>query len=126
MKKSKKILISILVLITGIISAFTVVNCKIVKEANSLPIKEIHPEKMKDGTYYGNYELSPVKVTLNVKIKEGEIKAIEVIEHSNGIGKDAEKIIHSIIKKQSLSVDSVSGATVSSVCFKKAVEDALK
>ncbi|GBU27559.1 hypothetical protein R84B8_01093 [Treponema sp. R8-4-B8] len=82
-----------------------------------------------DGLYRGNYVLSgsPVKVVLDVTVKDKNIAAIKIIEHfCSPIGKKAEKIIGEIIERQSLDVDAVSGATGSSKAILKAVENALQ
>ena len=126
MKKSKKIIIIILVIVLAIFLVFKMISANLVKRANALTIEEIAPEELKDGNYSGHYELSPVKVALQVTIQDGEIKAIEITKHDNGLGKNAEKIVDKIVEKQSLTVDNVSGATVSSVAIKKAVENALE
>jgi len=67
-----------------------------------------------DGLYRGNYDLSgtPVKVTLDVTVLNGNITAISIIKHfCSPIGKKAEKITERIIEQQSLTVDAISGAT---------------
>ncbi|MCL2763462.1 MAG: FMN-binding protein [Treponema sp.] len=82
-----------------------------------------------DGVYRGVYHVSgtPVKVTLDVTLQNGQLTVIRIIEHrSSPIGKKAEKIIDTIIAEQSLAVDSISGATGSSIGIKKAVEIALE
>jgi uncharacterized protein with FMN-binding domain len=82
-----------------------------------------------DGTYRGRYDLSgtPVDVTLDVIIQNGEITKIEIVRHfCSPIGKKAEKITDRIIERQSLDVDVVSGATASSKAILKAVENALQ
>ena len=102
MKKSKKIIIIIIVILAALLIAFHFVNKSIVKRANDLSIGEISTEKMSDGVYSAHYELTPVKVAVNVTIKDGRIENIEITEHTNGRGKDAEKIVDNIIEKQSL------------------------
>ena len=82
-----------------------------------------------DGVYRGNYILegSPVKVTLDVTVKDYTIAAINMVKHvCSPIGKKAEKITGTIIEAQSLNVDVVSGATGSSKAILKAVENALQ
>jgi uncharacterized protein with FMN-binding domain len=82
-----------------------------------------------DGLYRGNYVLSgsPVKVTLDVTVKDNSIAAINIIDHfCSPIGKKAEKITGKIIEKQSLNIDAISGATGSSKAILKAVENALQ
>jgi uncharacterized protein with FMN-binding domain len=83
-------------------------------------------QRIADGTYRGNSRVGPVRVTLEVVIKNNTISAIDLIRHFNGRGKAAEAIVPRIIEAQSLEVDVISGATVSSRAIQKAVEDALK
>lgn len=78
-----------------------------------------------DGDYKGEYTLTPVEVEVMVSIKSNQISDIEILKHFNGLGKQAEAIIPLIIDKQSLNVEIVSGATVSSKCILKAIENAL-
>ena len=84
--------------------------------------------KKQDGVFRGTYKVPPVNdVTLDVTVKNHLITEIDIIEHvCSPIGKRAEKITSEIIKKQSLSIDTVSGATSSSKAILKAVENALQ
>ena len=82
-----------------------------------------------DGVYRGNYDLSgsPVKVTLDVTVRDKSITAIEIVKHiSSPFGKKAEKITEKIIEEQNLNIDVISGATGSSKAILKAVENALQ
>jgi uncharacterized protein with FMN-binding domain len=125
MKKLKKIAFFLIVLIIIGFLSLKFVSNKIVSNAEALPVKEINFEQIEDGQYIGNYEIFPVKVSVRVSIQNGEITQIDLLEHFNGKGIPAEKIVDHIIEKQSLQVDSISGATVSSIAIKKAVEDSL-
>ncbi|MBD8046512.1 MAG: FMN-binding protein [Clostridium argentinense] len=51
---------------------------------------------------------------------------IKIEEHDCGLGKKAEKITEEIEKMQSLQVDEISGATLSSKVILKAVETAIE
>ena len=124
MKKFRKILIILVIVIAVLVLAFFIASRKIVSDANALPIAQIDLTQIKDGEYLGKYEIFPVRVSVKVVVKDGKITQIDLVEHFNGRGGAAEKITDSIIEKQSLQVDSVTGATVSSVTIKKAVEDA--
>jgi uncharacterized protein with FMN-binding domain len=79
-----------------------------------------------DGTYQGESKVGPVRVTLDVAVKDGRITAITIIRHFNGLGKKAEAIVPRVIEAQSLAVDAVSGATGSSKAILKAIETALE
>ena len=82
-----------------------------------------------DGMYRGevNFRGTPINVIVDVVLQEHLITAIDIIKHTcSPIGKRAEVIIDRIIETQSLDVDVVSGATVSSKAILKAVEEALR
>ena len=68
----------------------------------------------------------PVYVKAEVSVTKHKITSIKIIEHENGLGDKAEKIVDDVISRQSLKVDAASGATVRSKCIIKAVENALQ
>ena len=81
----------------------------------------------KDGTYYGSGTGFGGPLKVMVEISGGKIASIQIIENSDGsdyISK-ASSLIDSIIATQSTNVDTVSGATYSSVGIIQAVRDAL-
>lgn len=78
-----------------------------------------------DGDYQGEYTILPVDVEVKVSIENNQIIHIEILKHFNGLGKQAEAIIPLVLNQQSLDIDSVSGATVSSKCILKAIENAM-
>lgn len=125
MKTFKKVLIILLVIVVIGFLGFKLAANKLISDAKALTIEEIDLSNVKDGEYLGNYEIFPVKVSVKTTVKNGEITQIELLEHFNGKGAAAEKITDYIIEKQSLQIDAVSGATVSSIAIKKAVEDSL-
>ena len=96
------------------------------QHTDSIRIKDVKLEKVKDGTYKGEYKSFPVKVMVNVKVKNHEITEIKIIEHRTGKGEKAEVIIKDVILTQSFDVDVISGATRSSKCILKAIENALQ
>lgn len=85
------------------------------------------PSGYKDGTYYGtgNGFGGPLKV--KVVVKEGKIASVSIVSHSDDqsfISK-ASVLTKKIVSKQSTNVDTISGATYSSVGIVEAVRDAL-
>lgn len=81
----------------------------------------------KDGTYYGSGTGFGGPLKVMVEISGGKIASIRIVENSDGsdyISKAA-SLIDSIIATQSTNVDTVSGATYSSVGIIQAVRDAL-
>lgn len=86
-------------------------------------------ESLKDGVFTGEAKGFNPGLKVSVTIKNNIIESIEIIEHNEKgksfYGPPIEKIPKSIIEKQSVEVDEVSGATYTSRGIKNAVKDAL-
>lgn len=80
-----------------------------------------------DGTYYGTGTGFVGPLTVEVQISGGKITSIKVTKTSDGSSyvQSASGVISSIIAQQSTNVDTVSGATYSSVGIIEAVRNAL-
>lgn len=95
-------------------------------DIEKLVVSNISPTAVKDGTYEGEQTNKPITATVEVVVKDGAIMAIEVLKHSHGPGHGAGAIIDRVIAAQSLKVDAVSGASLSSKVMLKAIEKALE
>ena len=76
----------------------------------------------KDGNYKGSAIGHNAEITVGVKIQNGNIENINIIEHHEdpGLGGEAfPKIKEEILKKQTYIVDAISGATNTSNGFKR-------
>jgi uncharacterized protein with FMN-binding domain len=94
-------------------------------ESSSLSAHTIDLSKIPDGQYEGSAKNGPVKVILIVEVVNQQIKEIEIVKHRTLKGKPAETITDVVIDTQSLEVDAVSGATMSSETILEAIENAL-
>lgn len=82
-----------------------------------------------DGVYEGAAEGFHGDVKVKVEVKDGKLAKVEVLEQSEteGIGDVAlEELANTMVEKQTVEVDDVSGATFSSTGIKEAVKSALK
>ena len=68
----------------------------------------------------------PVSAKVSVTIKDHRIESIELLEHNNGQGAGAEVIPSIVVEKQTMQIDTISGATYSSKVILKAIENALQ
>jgi uncharacterized protein with FMN-binding domain len=124
----KKILIIICIIILSTIIIGSIAYNKINKNLQSLEdikVSTIDLGLLDDGVYQGSYAVFPVKVKVEVDIKDHKIENIKIIEHDNGKGKAAEEIIETIKERQTIDVDIIAGATYSSRVIQKAIEVAL-
>ena len=101
-----------------------------VPAASPVSVKKVAEESgtYEDGTYYGSSRGFGGKLTVCVKIKDGKIAKITIVENSETPSylAKAKMIIPAMVKKQTTNVDAVSGATYSSNGIIGAVRNALK
>jgi uncharacterized protein with FMN-binding domain len=99
-------------------------------EAKNLPIGIVNFNNLKDGTYIGEYEGGMNKWRANkvqVTVSSGKVTDITILEHKEKQTPElTDKLYNSVIEAQSLQVDTISGATLTSKAYLKSVENALR
>jgi uncharacterized protein with FMN-binding domain len=91
-----------------------------------LPVAAIDLSVINDGDYKGSFCYSHFCYKVNVSISSHAISAVTILRNRNSdYGKKAAAISERIIKAQSLQVDMISGATITSKSIVKSVEKAL-
>jgi uncharacterized protein with FMN-binding domain len=113
------------VILIAINSACAFVDLYAKSATKDIAFQRVNAAGIPDGTYNGSYEIAPVKVGVQVTVKDEAIVHIAILEHNHGRGGKAETIVNDVVEKQSLEVAAVSGATVSSKTILKAIENAL-
>lgn len=147
MKKTKKrkgkpkMLITVLIIIGVVVVGLTagiLWSLPGMREIEVMKIESIDFKEFKNGVYTGKYIGSKDHLRdteLQVSIEEGKISDIKVIKGAldkNGQpvkltgGKTVEDLFDRVLNSQSLQVDVISGATLTSKTHLKALEDALK
>ena len=121
MKKSKKVL-----LIIFFVVAFLLIAGNMVRNVQNISVSMPDLSNVQDGNYIGEYSITPVHVKVEVSVSNHRITNITILQHDNGLGSTAESIVNDVVQEQSLDIDAVSGATVSSKCILKAVENAIE
>lgn len=116
--------IAALLLIGVIIMSITFYTCK--KESDAIVFENVNMLDIADGTYVGECNLTLVKVKVSVCVQQHKITEITLLNHENGMGGDAEMMLEEMKKENTVGVDVVSGATISSKVIHKAMENALR
>lgn len=120
-KKKSIILTAIIVAVLGL-AAFVFINLpKPVSASNTA----FDLTQTADGIYTGGCDNGLVKVQAEVTVQNHEIVKVRLLKHTNGLGGAAEAITDTVVQYQSVELDAVSGATMSSKTILKAVENAL-
>lgn len=128
MKKRQIILMGVFLFIFIIVFAgviFIQSMEKGIEDLIELEIEDIDLSVIDNGEYNGTYQQLPVSVEVIVTVYNHDITDIVITKHFNGKGASAETIIEDIISEDSVVIDTVAGATVSSKCILLAIKDAL-
>lgn len=128
MSKTRKIgliIFVIIVVLTAIGVYFYIQINDGLENLENIVIEDIDLSTIEDGTYIGEYSQTPLSVIVEVEVFDHEIISISILKHDNGQGEQGESIINSVISSQSLEVDSIAGATYSSIVILLAIQDAL-
>jgi uncharacterized protein with FMN-binding domain len=108
------------------------------QELKKLTIGSVDFTKLQDGTYVGEYKGTKGKArnaAVKVTVSDGKIAAIKILKGAlDSHGKPAEltggmtieDLFKRVIESDSLQVDAISGATLTSKAHLKALENALK
>jgi len=129
LKKTIKIVHIVLavVILIGTVGAIVMSNAdRKLSELYNVQICDVDLASVPDGKYEGTHKVFPISAVVEVTVKEHKITGIDLVKHQNGQGGAAEAIPGKVVEAQSLQVDAVSGATLSSKVILLAIEDALK
>ncbi len=133
-KKGRKIVWIIILIIVAIVGIIGITKWPLLmkehQEARNLPINMIDFSKLKAGTYNGEYEGGMFKWRANkveVTIASGKVTSIKFIGSSDPGKENTQhnELYNRVIDAQSLQVDTISGATLTSKAYLKAIENAL-
>ena len=126
MKKSKKVLLIIFFVVSFLLIAGKIIVGNMVRNVQNISVSMPDLLNVQDGNYIGEYSITPLHVKVEVSVSNHRITNITILQHDNGLGSTAESIVNDVMEEQSLEIDAVSGATVSSKCILKAVETAIE
>jgi uncharacterized protein with FMN-binding domain len=100
------------------------------KEARSLPLNAVDFSRLSDGTYHGAYAGGMYKWRANecdVTVTKGKVSSIQLVGSKDPGSKNTQVdvLYDRVIQAQSLQVDTISSATLTSKAWLQAVENAL-
>lgn len=113
------------VLLVGALLLFWAAGALALRSARRLPVTTPDLASLPDGCYTGKATVLPVHIRVEVDVQDHRMVSLRILEHACGLGQPAEALVQTVLERQSLDLDAVSGATVSSKCLLKAIENAL-
>jgi len=126
MKKLMNILFPVILVVATVAAIFLTSQSGFKEpEPIGIIIGKLDLEAIPDGEYVGDAEYNQITAKVKVTVSNSKIASVEVLEHICTKGHNAEDIIETVIANQSLQVDVVTKATLSSEVMLKAIENAL-
>ena len=99
------------------------------QEARSLPLDKVDFANLNDGTYVGDYSGGMYRWRENsveVVVSSGEVVKIDLLKNKeNRPAEFTNELFDRVIVAQSLHIDTISGATLTSKAYLQGVENAL-
>lgn len=98
-------------------------------EAKNLPLNAVNFSKLNDGTYIGSYDGGMYKwreSEVQVTVSSGKVTNIQILKNKeNRPPEFTNELFNRVIEAQSLKVDAISSATLTSKAYLQSVENAL-
>ncbi|MGI6113824.1 MAG: FMN-binding protein [Mahellales bacterium] len=126
MKRGLKIALVVIIVFVAVVAGGFFYLTKDLEAMNTLQVNDIDVSSLEDGTYKGEYNGGRWTNEVNVTVKDHRITGIDVVKDVVFSKPEVtEEIINRVLEKQSTQIDVVSGSTVTSKAYLKAIEDAL-
>ena len=115
-------LVLMIVVVSGLVAYLSANQSRVLNEN----FETIAYNTLEDGEYEGSYKGTRWENTVRVAIEDGQIITITPLDDQRFANPEVRTLLFSrVIDENSIDVDSVSGATVTSIAYLKAIEDAL-
>jgi len=122
----------IVLIVTGVILSIAVIGLITLlimdRDIRSTVIREVDLSKVPDGEYKGHYHSGRWHNEVVISVKDNRIVTIKNINklNDNHAEKVVDEAINAMMATQSVKIDVISGASLNTRSFQRAVEDALK
>ncbi len=127
MKKLLKVVLVVIFLALVFTGGFMFYLGRGLDEGSKLVITDVNISAIDDGVYRGEYDGGRWSNKIEIIIKDQQITKINLVEDLKFSKPEViEELFSRVIDKQSLNVDIISGATVSSKAYLKSMEKALR
>ena len=126
MKKAMIIILSIVGLLVLVIGGGLIYITSGLETGKNLAINAVDLTQIEDGTYSGSYEGGRWANSVDVTVSDHKISQIDVIKTVKiETPEVTNQIVENVIEKQNTTVDTISGATITSKAYLKSIENAL-
>jgi len=92
-----------------------------------MEITDVDLSKVADGTYQGKHSMGVMSYVVDVTVQDHIIKNIDIVKAFTGneYSRKGQAILDTVLAFQSLNVDVITGATITSKAYLSAIRNAL-
>jgi uncharacterized protein with FMN-binding domain len=125
MKKGKKVLLIAGIVVVVLVGIMAIAAFNGMDYVRKMTINPINLSKITDGVYPGSFKQGRFSYSVEVTVKGHRIEAVRSTGSKQVTDAVLEQIFYRIIQDQSVKVDTVSGASLTTKAVSAAVENAL-
>jgi uncharacterized protein with FMN-binding domain len=125
-KKGKKALLIVGIVIVALIGIMAGAAFPGMGAVRRLTVNPVDLSKVADGSYSGSFRAGRFSYSVEVTVKDHRIEAVTSTGAKQAQDAVVQQIFSRIVEAQSVQVDAVSGASLTTKAVSKAVENALK
>lgn len=123
-RRIRRVIIGIFLVVVLVVGGGLFAVTRGLEEGRHLVVGDVDLTNLTDGVYTGEHQAGRWSNVVEVTVSDGRITGITLVEGFRQ-GDLMDTVFDQIIRAQQPAVDGVSGATVSSKAYMKAVENAL-
>jgi len=124
-KKGKKALLIVGIIIAVLVGLIAIVTFNGMGYVRKMAVNPVDLSKVADGAYAGTFKKGRFSYSVEVAVKDHRIQAVKMTSPKQAMNAIIEQIFARIVQDQSVKVDTVSGASLTTKAVSKAVENAL-
>jgi len=125
LKKGKKALLIVGIIIAALVAAMAIGTLNGMGYVRRMTVNPIDLSKIADGVYAGSFKKGRFSYSVEVAVKDHRIQAVKPTDPKQVTSPIIEQIFARIVQDQSVRVDTVSGASLTTKAVSKAAENAL-
>ena len=126
MRKGRKALLIVGIVLAALVGLMAGVTFSGMGYVRRMTVNPVDLSAVADGVYPGSFKRGRFSYSVEVRVKEHWIEAVRSTGSAQAMNAVVEQVLSRILREQSVRIDTVSGASLTTKAVSKAVENALK
>ena len=124
-KKGKKVLLIVGIVVVALVGIMAIVAFSGMGYVRKMTVNPVDLSKIVDGVHPGSFTRGRFSYSVEVTVEDHQIEGLKSTGSRQATDAVMEQVFNRIIREQSVKVDTVSGASLTTKAVSKAVENAL-